>query len=1041
MASFDGSSLQQIKTLADTGKLVEATAAAIQICQRFPTEPSGYVLASSLLRRQRKLTRAGQLIERATNLFAADFAVLHEACQVARARDDFEEVIRLAAAMRAVDPDNPDGYRLGLIAYQSLDRDREAAEQLIEEAFARLVWQPWLILASAGIAQKWLDFSLADRRLIRGRLKFPHNRSIALEYAIRPSRAALEQRTRKGVKRSLRRLRRVVELFPNLGAAYGALGEVLCIDGNTAEAEAILAPRVQKPGRTLREAIAWARIAEIEGEAARARERFRRVTRWFPNDPTGFECLAVAAARNGNRVVAMEAVTRASAIAPLAFGPEYAAAKVLELLGDLPAAVERLQRLMVRFPHVPHLRHTAYGLQERLAEQRQELTVAHRGEVAEQGAADPHENPELSTLMMSFQALGGTGMGCEFGLVQRHHGAEPLGLLRWVSIALGPLIEGLKTGFEGLGTEDDLVIEKVWNSSDYEYVLGSRRYPLRIHTFLYAKDIKQDRLRAQMVRRMAFLRRNFLEDLKAGRHIFVRKQQKPLPSITELVALRDAVQSHGPSSVLLVLKESPRHPSGTVEVKLPGLMIGYVDRFRDFDDGSVGSLSAEEWLKICFRAYQLRESGEAPVPLTKEEIFELEVARITEMRQENRLYQGAQAALQLSRQFPDEPAAYLLHSSLLRAQKRKQHAEGFIASVDQQFPGNAEVLEEACQVALMCGDHEAVLRWAAKLRAAHPERKEGYAHAFHIYHMVGDQQAADALLPEAVAYLPLSPWLAIVASGTAQRRVDFEEADRWLMRGRLKFPQNVPLALEYAVRPSRDPNEHQHLRGLERSLRRLRRLINRFPDSRAAYAALGEVLCLAGNTAEAEAVLGPRVEDPARTTRETIAWARIPEFEGDLAAARHRCERVTEWFPQYSTGYHFLAMAAARLGDRKAAEEALIKVRAFAVMEFGPKQAENDVALILSGLQEAADQGQHVIVPFPPVSQSRQISRALDEISATLEATEPSDTELRGAGHSGETNCGEKVVTNLKDWVVPSWDAGAVSNDLAETARTYLRRP
>ena len=42
---------------------------------------------------------------------------------------------------------------------------------------------------------------------------------------------------------------------------------------------------------------------------------------------------------------------------------------------------------------------------------------------------------DARAIVTQFESLGGTGHGCEFGLFQRHFGAEPLGLLRWADLS------------------------------------------------------------------------------------------------------------------------------------------------------------------------------------------------------------------------------------------------------------------------------------------------------------------------------------------------------------------------------------------------------------------------------------------------------------------------------------------------------------------------------------------------------------------------------------------------------------------------------
>lgn len=55
--------------------------------------------------------------------------------------------------------------------------------------------------------------------------------------------------------------------------------------------------------------------------------------------------------------------------------------------------------------------------------------------------------------MLGFESLGDN---CEFGLVQRRCGAEPLGLLRFSNIELGPLLRGLVAEFDELGARENL---------------------------------------------------------------------------------------------------------------------------------------------------------------------------------------------------------------------------------------------------------------------------------------------------------------------------------------------------------------------------------------------------------------------------------------------------------------------------------------------------------------------------------------------------------------------------------------------------------
>jgi tetratricopeptide (TPR) repeat protein len=65
------------------------------------------------------------------------------------------------------------------------------------------------------------------------------------------------------------------------------------------------------------------------------------------------------------------------------------------------------------------------------------------------------QNSDTRDILMCFESLGGTHQGCEFGNVQRHYGAEPLGLLRWAEMTPDNLMAALECGFEGVGDPEN----------------------------------------------------------------------------------------------------------------------------------------------------------------------------------------------------------------------------------------------------------------------------------------------------------------------------------------------------------------------------------------------------------------------------------------------------------------------------------------------------------------------------------------------------------------------------------------------------------
>jgi hypothetical protein len=199
-------------------------------------------------------------------------------------------------------------------------------------------------------------------------------------------------------------------------------------------------------------------------------------------------------------------------------------------------------------------------------------------------------------MIARFESLGDN---CEFGLVQRRLGAEPLGLLRFCFIELPHLLNGLRRGFEGLG--DPASTEVSVNGKDGEFVVKAPAHGMLYHTFQHEGELTIDTVRVQQSARLKFLRRKLMEDVAAAEKIFVVKRERPLRP-EEVLPLYVALNELGQNWLLWVVLADEKHPSGTVEVLLPGLLRGYVDRFAPNDNAPDLSLSA--WTAVCEAAWR-----------------------------------------------------------------------------------------------------------------------------------------------------------------------------------------------------------------------------------------------------------------------------------------------------------------------------------------------------------------------------------------------------------------------------------------------------
>lgn len=232
------------------------------------------------------------------------------------------------------------------------------------------------------------------------------------------------------------------------------------------------------------------------------------------------------------------------------------------------------------------------------------LNAGHEGDTVVRGHTDVAEwvtaytGLAIPELALRFESLG---ENCEFGLFQRRCDAEPLGLLRFSSTFMRNLIRGIDSGFEGLGEIED-IDPRLEGASPKEYMVHERKYGLVYHTFVYEGQRSVWLMREQESARLKFLRRKFMEELEAADKIFVYKFGS-MVSEAEILPLHMALNRYGEATLLWVVPAERNRPAGTVEVVMPGLLKGYIDRFAPADNAH--DLSFDGWLRLCANAWLL----------------------------------------------------------------------------------------------------------------------------------------------------------------------------------------------------------------------------------------------------------------------------------------------------------------------------------------------------------------------------------------------------------------------------------------------------
>ena len=204
----------------------------------------------------------------------------------------------------------------------------------------------------------------------------------------------------------------------------------------------------------------------------------------------------------------------------------------------------------------------------------------------------------IRAIALQFESLG---ENCEFGLFQRRCDAEPLGLLRFSSTFMRNLIRGIDDGFDGIGEIED-IDPRLEGGPPMEFMIHEKKFGLVYHTFVYEGQRSVWLMREQESARLKFLRRKFMEELEATDKIFVYQFGSGV-SEEEILPLLMALNRYGAATLLWVVPVERGRPSGTVEVVMPGLLKGYIDRFAP--EANAHDFSFDAWLRVCANAYVL----------------------------------------------------------------------------------------------------------------------------------------------------------------------------------------------------------------------------------------------------------------------------------------------------------------------------------------------------------------------------------------------------------------------------------------------------
>ncbi len=461
----------------------------------------------------------------------------------AEASGDHESAVRRYAMLRHRSPVDAAGYLGEARALCALDRHAEA-DAILEQAAERLPENPEILSTYAWLGQTRREWDAASRRWRSYRDRFPDH---------------------------------------VIGYAVGSISLVEL--GRFAEADTVLQQGlIREPGHAeLLGNYAW--VAHRQSNWPEAMARWQTFRDRFPDNPAGYANLGVVL-RELKRYEEADAVLldglRRHPTHPELVG-NYA--WVAYYRQDWPEALKRWTAFRDLMPD------------HSLGHSQVMLIMGELGRFDEIVTPAPRLNGEdpsranLAEFMLQFESLGDN---CEFGVVQRHFGAEPLGLLRFTSTPLRLLAAALESRFEGVGDPANTDL-KVVNG---EYMTTDKRFLMAMHTFIRETGDDREKRLVSVCRRLRFLRDKLLADLTEANKIFVYGCTEPLDD-EAIQPLWRAIRSYGNNRLLLVRAADNANPSGSVRRLAEGFAAGYVDQL------DVAKPSFDVWLDICVNATSL----------------------------------------------------------------------------------------------------------------------------------------------------------------------------------------------------------------------------------------------------------------------------------------------------------------------------------------------------------------------------------------------------------------------------------------------------
>lgn len=202
--------------------------------------------------------------------------------------------------------------------------------------------------------------------------------------------------------------------------------------------------------------------------------------------------------------------------------------------------------------------------------------------------------PSVSTnLAGTAGSMESLGRNCEFGLVQRRAGVEPLGLLRFAESPLDALISAIECRFEGLKNgltfSTSRTSEWLGNWSGLTFH-ADRNYP----------EFSEEFVRAREAKRLPWLAAKLMTDIEVADKMFVYCGQE-ITDPSEVEPLLRELRRIGDARLMIVIADPER--AGTIEPVDRTFWIGRVRRLTPTHHAA--ELDWDSWRSLLTSVSQL----------------------------------------------------------------------------------------------------------------------------------------------------------------------------------------------------------------------------------------------------------------------------------------------------------------------------------------------------------------------------------------------------------------------------------------------------